>query len=637
MAIVTVTGFTADRMRQIQNESVVSGVVSGANLILRRRDGQSINAGSVRGPRGLPGMNAAPTDLAVAGYVAAEESETGTEVRVAASDVLHTEGYIVENVLKYGAVGDGVTDCTAAIQAAIDSLPLNTADTVAQTPKGFANGGTIHIPPGRYVVSDTIHLRRGVRIIGSGRESSQIISKTPHTVLQYRDVGRYIQDEIVVSDLSIWQHDSVPSTDGAGIHVGFGVGNPVQSTNLIVSNLIIEGTYRGLVLEAGVWSSIRNVNINKCSAAGFVVRWTDPELVGSPTVSSTSVTFDACYASQCGIGYYIQGGAYIVLTGCASDSNVTHGYYAEGTKALTLTSCGAEENGSAGAYLKDTAGALLTMSVVYNHASGQRYGVSLENTRDTVIMAGSMASNGTGAVTGVRGHATLQPSRTTIIGTMWEGGFVGNAVDHTFRVTDFTAPQALVGTAGGGFAVGGSAQGDPTASFLVGGAMAPGMAAGLKVNSQHTAAVSPRNVGAQVQVVTANTAVTYPQVASLLVPAVSKGAASTVERNAGVYVVQGSAASVSNVSFFIDAGMGQSPAGDWAIYSGSERDSVFTGPIRLGSSNGPRVYSGPGNPEGSRLAPQGSLFLRTDGGAGSTMYVKESGGSTPSTSGWVGK
>jgi hypothetical protein len=48
----------------------------------------------------------------------------------------------------------------------------------------------------------------------------------------------------------------------------------------------------------------------------------------------------------------------------------------------------------------------------------------------------------------------------------------------------------------------------------------------------------------------------------------------------------------------------------------------------------PTIYSGTGTPEGVVAAPIGSLFMRRDGGAGTSIYVKQSGvGNT----GWVGK
>lgn len=47
-----------------------------------------------------------------------------------------------------------------------------------------------------------------------------------------------------------------------------------------------------------------------------------------------------------------------------------------------------------------------------------------------------------------------------------------------------------------------------------------------------------------------------------------------------------------------------------------------------------RLTSGTVSPETVVTAPVGSLFLRTDGGANTTLYVKESGASN---TGWVGK
>lgn len=53
--MVTVTGFTADRMLEIENTCIVDGDVVGGNLILKQRDDTEINAGSVIGPTGPEG------------------------------------------------------------------------------------------------------------------------------------------------------------------------------------------------------------------------------------------------------------------------------------------------------------------------------------------------------------------------------------------------------------------------------------------------------------------------------------------------------------------------------------------------------------------------------------------------------
>lgn len=47
-----------------------------------------------------------------------------------------------------------------------------------------------------------------------------------------------------------------------------------------------------------------------------------------------------------------------------------------------------------------------------------------------------------------------------------------------------------------------------------------------------------------------------------------------------------------------------------------------------------RVRAGAGSPENVVAAPVGVLYLRTDGGANTTLYVKESG---TGNTGWIAK
>lgn len=56
--------------------------------------------------------------------------------------------------------------------------------------------------------------------------------------------------------------------------------------------------------------------------------------------------------------------------------------------------------------------------------------------------------------------------------------------------------------------------------------------------------------------------------------------------------------------------------------------------ITLGTTTGPKVTYGTGSPEGVVTAPMGSLYLRTDGGASTTLYVKTSGSAA---TGWTAK
>ncbi|NIA12583.1 MAG: hypothetical protein GWP08_00790 [Nitrospiraceae bacterium] len=60
------------------------------------------------------------------------------------------EGFF--SVKEFGAMGDGQTDDTAAIQAAIDAAS--------------GDGGNVLLPPGRYAVSGSLHIAPGVTVMG---------------------------------------------------------------------------------------------------------------------------------------------------------------------------------------------------------------------------------------------------------------------------------------------------------------------------------------------------------------------------------------------------------------------------------------------------------------------------------------
>ncbi|MGI8689021.1 MAG: glycosyl hydrolase family 28-related protein [Thermomicrobiales bacterium] len=91
---------------------------------------------------------------------------TGTAAPTATADATTTSGtptgaQAILNVKQYGAAGNGITDDTAAIQAAIDAVP--------------ASGGTVFFPPGTYIVAPKktvgIVIKSNLRLAGSGAAS----------------------------------------------------------------------------------------------------------------------------------------------------------------------------------------------------------------------------------------------------------------------------------------------------------------------------------------------------------------------------------------------------------------------------------------------------------------------------------
>lgn len=84
--MATVTGLTAERMLEIEAESIVDGDVVGNNLILRRHDGATIDAGPVRGPKGDQGsaaISVAQSGLPVLDVGIAGQIRAGRQLTVA--------------------------------------------------------------------------------------------------------------------------------------------------------------------------------------------------------------------------------------------------------------------------------------------------------------------------------------------------------------------------------------------------------------------------------------------------------------------------------------------------------------------------------------------------------------------------
>ena len=103
------------------------------------------------------------------------------------------------------------------------------------------------------------------------------------------------------------------------------------------------------------------------------------------------------------------------------------------------------------------------------------------------------------------------------------------------------------------------------------------------------------------------------------------------------YATQLTQESAGIVSF--DTGTRGDKAASWKATNGTLSGtlavtgaSTLTGTVTVGSAA--TIRAGAGSPESAVTATVGSLYLRTDGGAATTLYVKESGSGN---TGWIAK
>lgn len=151
-------------------------------------------------------------------------SGIGQQVSVGVTTTQSPEGHSrVYNIRDFGAVGDGVTNDAAAIQAALDSAQLS--------------GGVVYVPPGRYSVeldcavdpNPRLSIGDNITVRGAGQEESVISPK--EAPCQWTVFGVQPKAEVHIKDLSV--EGPWPSGHPIDDVIPPGEGSPRQLTAII--------------------------------------------------------------------------------------------------------------------------------------------------------------------------------------------------------------------------------------------------------------------------------------------------------------------------------------------------------------------------------------------------------------------
>lgn len=289
------------------------------------------------------------------------------------------------SVKDFGAVGDGVTDDTAAIQAAINSL---------------SSGGVVEIPAGTYKTTAAIELKESVWLRGSGARSSYLVGSGTHAVLQCSGTISSVISSGKVTGLTI-RASSKSNTSAIGIklswanrfnvsdvevfqsYIGFYFSNCWQVN---VANLQIHGdgsdqSYIGFY-GAEIDPSNQNNAINalNCTVQGV-------EKYGYRLINFNGSKFTNCEAMNGEIGFYLGApttGTEAIRWGnfsnCLADTNSVTNWRLERGSASSFAQCQFSNcwagNSSYGWRIYDTSQLVISGAMVVGN-TGMTAGIEL--------------------------------------------------------------------------------------------------------------------------------------------------------------------------------------------------------------------------------------------------------------------
>lgn len=269
---------------------------------------------------------------------------------------------------QHGATGDGVTDDTTALQAALNQLP---------------EGGELLLRPGTYLITAPLVLRRnrGIRGLHSGLWPYD----TGGPVRIKANTG-FTGDAIVAMRDEEELYGSVGAA-ASGLYVG-----PNDQSGMWLTRLTLDGfnTVGGIdgVKASGLVRSVRltEVSVRRCTGTAF-------HTVGYTRLNGTIYyprgwRLDRCVADSCGgNGFALNLTNDTTLTDCLAVNNTSHGYYLAGPGELLLLGCRAPFNKARGFMLTGTCYgnvALVGCTTDRNEQSG----IYVDCTRQPILITG---------------------------------------------------------------------------------------------------------------------------------------------------------------------------------------------------------------------------------------------------------
>lgn len=396
------------------------------------------------------------------------------------------KGGQVFNVKAYGAKGNGGTDDTAAIQAAITAAGATSA------------GGIIFFPPGTYPISKTITLPHSVYsggattpqtapifLLGSGYMLDGYYTTHPFgTILLAKTLaGDMIQGpstnnvgtHFAIEKMTIWGNEA-PGSQSSGhlVHIY----NPMESwfRDVIIRYAHTNGLRIDGAGVAGNLVTIDHCRIEHCGGNGCSISGTVQNMVLAShfeanggtaglivSVAASQTVIVGC-SFQSNTKFGVVPGNECKVIGCHAETNGHSGFMLTGSRNTSVVGCTAISNGTSGV---DTQGIRL-WDAMYCYVAGnmclntgdttpQKYGIALQGTSTTNVVVGNRVSAQTAPITVATGKNVVKdnigynPVGLVTVAVPTSGTAVAVApYDRTFYITASTSTVACAVTDAGG-------------------------------------------------------------------------------------------------------------------------------------------------------------------------------------------